>query len=113
MTNNNFAEIECESPPEINNADIRVEKVVFKDVLLPGTELKYTCDSGYVMAPEYYVGVVCGDDGNYTALSTQPGFTTGECLPGSVDCSLTKLKLESVFCSSKSFKTHVGLSKNL
>ena len=113
MVNNNYAEVECGSPPSVGNAVANVQKVVYKGAWLPGTEVNYTCDSGYVMAPEYYVGVVCGDDGNYTALSTQPGFTTGECLPGLLECRLTNLKLESVFCSSKSFKTHAGLPKNL
>ena len=69
----------------MNNAEVEVQKVIYKNLFLPGTELKYNCDDGYIMAPEYYVGVVCGEDGNYTALSTVPGFTTGACLPGSVN----------------------------
>lgn len=62
-----------------------VQKVIYKDFFLPGTELKYTCNGGYIMAPEYYVGLVCGEDGNYTALSTVPEFATGACLPGLVN----------------------------
>ena len=93
MINNNYAEVECGSPPSVGNAVANVQKVVYKGAWLPGTEVNYTCDSGYVMAPEYYVGVVCGEDGNYEALTTDPDFTAGACLPG---CSPFEKLLMSV-----------------
>ena len=68
----------------MDNADFNVTSWVYQGLLLPGTEVEYTCDEGYLMAPMYYMGRVCGADGNYNALSTNPEFATGVCIPGSV-----------------------------
>ena len=34
------------------------------------------------MAPEFFMGRVCGDDGNYTALTNDSDFQTGACVAG-------------------------------
>ena len=34
------------------------------------------------MAPEFFMGRVCGEDGNYTALTNDSDFQTGACVAG-------------------------------
>ena len=40
------------------------------------------------MAPEFFMGRVCGEDGNYTALTNDSDFQTGACVAGMGDNQL-------------------------
>lgn len=52
-----------------------------KGFYLPYTRVFHTCFDGYIMSPQSYQGVICGENGIYSAFGTDRLVTAGECVP--------------------------------
>lgn len=74
-------ETECKQPPTLDNSVSHVQFVGPDGFYLPYTKVFHTCFDGYIMAPQSYEGVICLENGNYSAFGTDRLVTTGECVP--------------------------------
>ena len=76
-----FKDTECSSPPPLPNAISKVKFYGPEKIYVPDTKVMYICFDGYIMSPQSYKGVICGKNGNYSALTTDFHVTSGECVP--------------------------------
>ena len=65
-----------DSIPIIQHSTNEITNWVYEGVYLPGTFVKYSCNTSYTMVPDSFVGAMCDEYGTWFFL---PVGTMGSC----------------------------------